>query len=686
LTKLTVESYTLPGALLGDENPLPFFRDAVTNMPVTALPSLPAGKQAYMGWETGFRVLPYRMQDQYTRKKEMISLRALVLENEFLRAVFLPELGGRLASLVYLPQGRELLHRNPVFQPANLAIRNAWFSGGIEWNIGQYGHTFHTCAPVFAAEIRSPGGDPGLRLYEFERCKRLFWQIDFYLPPGLPFLLAYTRVVNPNEAAVPMYWWTNTAVNEAPGVRVLSPAADAIYIDFTKDGFGFGSTPLPGLPSLRGADGTYSLNSPFANEFFFQCDAARVPWEAALDADGQGFIEASTARLKYRKLFCWGTHAGGRHWQEFLARPGQAYLEIQAGLAPTQVHGLPMPGRAAWDWTQAFGYLEAPAAQVHGPDWPAAAAAVEQALYRQLPAEKLEGWEAACRANAARIPERMLQAGSGWGALEQARMAAQSEQAPADLGGLPFSTEQLGPEQDIWFTLLRQGAFPARQPGELPGAWMVQAEWARLLEAALSGADRERPQDWLAWLHLGTMRCEAFDRAGAEQAWQASLHAQPSPWAWRGLAVLRVQEHRGEDALACYEKAWDLAVRLQVPPAGQRALACEYLQLLVDRQLFARGAAVYAQLPPAARDADRVQILRAQCALGVGDLAGVQEALHREYAVVREGETVLTDLWFEVQARLEAQSSGRALDADLRREMRLQCTPPAGIDFRSFNG
>ena len=122
--------------------------------------SVPAAKRHLAGWQTGFRVLPYRMQDGYGRTRQPISLKSIVLENEFLRAVFLPEVGGRLYSL-WKPVERELLHCNPVFQPANLAIRNAWFSGGIEWNIGQFGHTFTTCSPVFAAQIRAHAGGAG---------------------------------------------------------------------------------------------------------------------------------------------------------------------------------------------------------------------------------------------------------------------------------------------------------------------------------------------------------------------------------------------------------------------------------------------------------------------------------------------------------------------------------------------
>jgi hypothetical protein len=291
MTELHLETLKIPGARVGEDNPLPFFRAPQEDMAVGALNSLPEEKRSYLGWQTGFRILPYRMQDGYTRQRSLLPFKATILENEFLRAVFLPEVGARLYSLVWKPLGRELLHCNPVFQPANLAIRNAWFSGGIEWNIGQFGHTFTTCSPVFAARIQGAAGEPGLRIYEFERCKRLFWQVDFYLPPGLPYLLAYTRVVNPNDAESSMYWWTNIAVNEGQDVRVISPAHEAVYLGREAGAHAFGLTSLPGLPSLNGGDGTYALNSTFANEFFFQCEKEPMPWETALDGQGEGLIE-----------------------------------------------------------------------------------------------------------------------------------------------------------------------------------------------------------------------------------------------------------------------------------------------------------------------------------------------------------------------------------------------------------
>ncbi len=672
MTELRSEPLTIPGAPLGAENPLPFFRDPAISLEIKTRPPFPEAKLAYLGWETAFRVLPYRMQDEYTRQRQALTFRSVVLENEFLKATFLPEVGGRLISLVYKPQQRELLHRNPVFQPANLAIRNAWLSGGIEWNIGQVGHTFTTCSPLFAAAIQAADGSPGLRLYEFERCKRLLWQIDFYLPPGFPFLIAYTRVVNPNDAPTSMYWWTNTAVNERPGVRVLSPAAQAIYGVFDVNGAAFGVTEMPHLPSLNGADGTYSLNSTFANEFFFQCDDTPMPWEAALDEKGGGFIEASTSRLKYRKLFCWGTHPGGRHWQEFLAQPGEAYLEIQGGLAPTQVHGLPMPANTTWDWTQIFGYVEAEAERVHGQDWTAAWRTVEQSLHAQVSVAALYDLEASCRQRADHASSVILQSASGWGALEARRRAAAAE------AGLPpafvFPETSLGAEQKKWLALLNEGALPAQEAADLPGEWMVQDEWVQRLEQA--------PRNWYSLLHLGVMRMERFDEDGAEQAWQESIAQQPSAWAYRNLAILSLRRKDAAQANAYYEKAWQLAAQAGNPPTG---LAIEYLEKLAETGQWARGMAVYAGLPPAVQASDRVQILRGRFALALDDLAAVEEVLQREYAIVREGEVTLTDLWFELQTRREAARRGVARQEISRQEMQALYPPPARIDFRSIN-
>jgi len=677
MTELRLGNFIILGARLGEENPLPFFRDPKMNTEVMVHDSMPVEKREFLGWETAFRVLPYRMQDQYSRHRELLSFHSVVLENEFLKATFLPEVGGRLISLFYKPLQRELLHRNPVFQPANLAIRNAWFSGGIEWNIGQVGHTFTTCAPVFASAIKGAQGEPGLRLYEFERCKRLFWQIDFYLPPESTFLVAYSRVINANPTETSMYWWTNIAVDEAPDVRVLAPAVGAVYIHFGEKGAAFGYANLPGLPSLNGADGTYSLNSTFANEFFFQCDQMDMPWETALDGQGTGMIEASTSRLKYRKLFCWGNHAGGRHWQEFLSQPGEAYIEIQAGLAPTQLHGLVMPACTHWDWTQIFGYFEADPARVHNKDWETAWRSVDSELKTKIPAKQLYQLEETCRGRAGLASNDILLPGSGWGALELERRARDQEAMPVP-PTFVFPAVTIGPEQSKWLSLLNRGVLPEQDPLELPGEWMTQEEWLKLLEVST----REKDRNWFNLLHLGVMRMESLDESGAAAAWEESIRIKPSVWAYRNLAVLKLREKIDPEGAECYERAWQLANEGSMIPT---ALAIEYLQMLVTTRQFQRGLEIFHSLPPQVQEADRVQILLGQIAMELGELDVVERILEREFAVVQEGETVLTDLWFELQARKVAALTSQPLDRLLRQKIKTEYKPPSRIDFRSIN-
>ena len=666
MTTLSVEPLTMPGVALGPENPLPRFRDDDHHMQVATLPSLPAEKHAFLGWACGARVLPYRMQDNYTRQRVPTTYATMVLENEHLKATFLPAYGGRLLSLFHKPSNRELLNRNPVFQPANLAIRNAWFSGGIEWNVGHFGHTFATCSPVFAAAISDADGSPGLRLYEYERCTGVCWQIDFYLPAGSPWLIAHTRIANPSAHATSMYWWTNTAVDERPDVRVLAPCTQVIYTDLTEHPSRFGYADMPHLDTFQHRDASYSTNAHAASEYFFQPDTVDMPWEAALGADGSGFIEASTARLRYRKMFCWGMHQGGRHWQEFLGPGGSPYLEIQAGLAPSQLHGLQMPAHSDWHWTQVFGHFQGEAAIVHHPDWETAWRGVDATLKQHLSVAQLAALDAHYTARADHAPDSILQHGSGWGALEVARRHHHGE--PALAAAFAFPSDTLTSVHHQWLNLLTHGQFPAPTPDAAPGDWMVQPTWYRLLAELPAHA-----HTWYSQLHLGVMHMEAGDKAAARAAWQASIALQPTAWAWRNLAIIALRAADTTTALDCYQQAW-----LAQDPVLE--IAQEYIELLCRTAQFAHALAIYDTLPDAFQHNDRILIMRCRMALELGDFATVERLVQHEYAVVREGESELTDLWFRMW--YQRTSPDAPLTAAEQAEVRRRYPPPAHIDFR----
>jgi hypothetical protein len=79
-----------------------------------------------------------------------------------------------------------------------------------------------------------------------------------------------------------------------------------------------------------------------------------------------------------------------------------------------------------------------------------------------------------------------------------------------------------------------------------------------------------------------------------------------------------------------------------------------------------------------------VLLLEGRAALELGHLDRVQAILDRlpEIPDLREGEVSLTDLWFGLQERKMAARLHRPLDEALCRRVRIECPPPAEIDFR----
>jgi hypothetical protein len=165
----------------GPLNPWPRFRFQIPDVPIRVSDTLNAEDRAGTFNNAAVWPLPYLMQDNYTRQRQTGQLQTVQVENAALRATFYASLGGRMISLYAKRQQRELLFDNRVFQPANLAIRNAWFSGGVEWNGPLYGHSLLTCSPVFAGLVKTARG-PLLRLYEFDRALETTWQVDVFLP------------------------------------------------------------------------------------------------------------------------------------------------------------------------------------------------------------------------------------------------------------------------------------------------------------------------------------------------------------------------------------------------------------------------------------------------------------------------------------------------------------------------
>ncbi|MDE5974776.1 MAG: DUF5107 domain-containing protein [Eubacterium sp.] len=299
----------------------------------------------FIGYGTRETAYPYKEQNLYDDETEQ-KLPVAILENEFLYAEFLPTLGGRLWKLYDKKKQKDILYTNDVIRFRNLSIRNAWFSGGVEWNCGIIGHTPFTCSQMYTAKVKGKNGEDVLRFYEFERTRSIYYQMDFWLEKNV--LMSCVRIENPNEDVVPMYWWSNMATPEYKGGRVVVPASSAYN---NSDGMGIKKS---SIPFDNGIDVSYAENIPNTIDYFYDIDKNDNKFIANVDENGYGLLQFSSNNLKGRKLFSWGHIEGSAHWQNMLTDKAGWYVEIQAGLGKTQYECLPMPPKTIWSFMECY--------------------------------------------------------------------------------------------------------------------------------------------------------------------------------------------------------------------------------------------------------------------------------------------------------------------------------------------
>jgi hypothetical protein len=639
-----------------------------------------------------------------------------VLSNDLLRAVFLTDFGGRLYSLTDLTTGRQLLFTNPVFQPCNLAIRDAWFAGGIEWNIGQYGHACSTCEPVLAGLVRETGDGIGqngkaaaLRIWQYERQRGLLWQIDFRLPPGQALLEAHVRIVNPGPVAVSLYWWTNTAVPQTDQTRVFSGTPEIIYQDAPAqaawlrqhgglaDSAAVASAPVffghARLPFLtedgQTFDATYPAAYSRASEYFFQNPLTDpAPWEACSQPDGELFFERSTQALRFRKMFCWGSHPGGRWWQDYLSTPGQSsYLELQAGLAPSQLHGARLAAGGEIEFTQVFGGTQLDPALAEGP-WESAQTRIAAEVERLVPVGFLNqaDADARCRARRQVADQDLLAEGTGWGALEAERRAGSLPE------GFGYPASSLGAAQAPWLDLWHTGRMPV-PTGQ--ASYMVDPAWRPLLEGSL---EVERQAHTL--VHLGLLEWENLNPERAESLWREAAESG-DPLAMRNLAQAAAARGQLDAGLEWLGRAWEVVSRRAGGDSGddggadesraetELAYAEEYLALANAAGRADLAWSVFEGLTEASQTSEKISLQAGTAALALGKLDFVEALFDRPWAGLREGDNVLLDLWYGLQAARLAITQGLPAGrppTSLLAEVRTRLTPPRSIDTRMYQG
>lgn len=624
-TELRMEKRRMKLADLGEESCVPDLSGEVILQNQLKF-RLGETDEIYEGYGRVKNAYPYRQRNGYTRQLREKEVQTAVLENRYLKAVFLPEYGGRLWELWDKEQGENLLYTNDVLRFSNLAVRNAWFSGGVEWNVGVIGHTPFTTEQMYVARTSDENGNPVLRMYEYERIRDITYQMDFWLEEDSRFLNCRMRIVNENTEVVPMYWWSNMAVPEHEGGRIIVPAESA-YTNTC------GEVYKVDIPIVGGTDVTDYKKIPKSVDYFFELDRNAPKYIANVNREGYGLIQISTDRLKSRKLFSWGNQKASDHWQEFLTEDAGRYVEIQAGLAKTQYGCIPMAPNTAWEWMEQYGAI-----QISGDDLELSHKERYQNVTNEIEkaqlSEHLEEQLISSKAMALQKAELLIP-GSGYGIL--------------GVHGKLTSHLEFVDESGYygrWKSFIDGGNLPCPEPQKWPDVFLDDPDsFSRLKDAVKN----EEKKNWYAHYHLGIRYYTLGKYKKAEKEWKESLELEENAWAYHGLACLRLLQGKRKKAARYILKG----MRLQ---KEELSYVKEGFKLLTMSESYEDLCEFYGQMSEEHQNNNRIKFYYIKALGEIGEEKKAYELLEENGGLIlddlREGEDSLAELWTELHEKV----------------------------------
>ena len=277
---------------------------------------------------TRFFSYPYTLRRNLTDRRATRRWRALNLENEYLKCVVLPDLGGHLYSCTDKVNGAQLFYANPSIKYAQIAYRGAWTALGVEFNF-PVSHNWMTASPVDFATATGADGSASVWIGNIDRPYGMSWRVELTLRPGRAVLEQHTTLYNRSDARHRFYWWTNAGVRVWDDSRILYP------MRFTA-AHGFADVDTWPV-NAKGVDLSVVGNHKDGPVSRFSY-GSREPYMAVYHPRTRAGVVhySSPVDLPSKKIWSWGSDAAGLDWRRALSDDESAYVEIQAGLFRNQ--------------------------------------------------------------------------------------------------------------------------------------------------------------------------------------------------------------------------------------------------------------------------------------------------------------------------------------------------------------
>ena len=310
--EIWVEQITLPTYGIGKADKNPMFLE----------------KRVYQG--SSGKVYPLPVVDKILDEKVDQPYTAVWLENDYIRVMVLPELGGRIQRAYDKTNGYDFVYYNEVIKPALVGLVGPWISGGIEFNWPQH-HRPTTYAPTDWRVTENEDGSCSVELSEVDQMYGTKGKMTFTVYPDRAYIEIRGQLYNRTSLPQTFLWWANPAVPVNDNTQsVFPPDVCAVFDHGKRDVSTFPIATGVYYKHDYGAGVDISRYKNIPVPTSYMCAHSDYNFVGGYDYGvGAGILHIADHHVSPgKKQWTWGNGEFGQAWDRNLTDSDGPYIEL----------------------------------------------------------------------------------------------------------------------------------------------------------------------------------------------------------------------------------------------------------------------------------------------------------------------------------------------------------------------
>ena len=289
-------------------------------------------KRVYQG--SSGKVYPYPTVEKISEEKRDKEYTAIWLENEYLRVMVLPELGGRIQRAYDKTNDYDFVYYNHVIKPALVGLTGPWISGGIEFNWPQH-HRPTTFLPVDYVMEEGEDGGVSVLLHDVDQMYGTKGIARITLYPGKAYIEIKGQLYNRTSMPQTFLWWANPAVPVNDHTQSVFPPDVHAVMDHGKrdvSRFPIATGVYYKKDYSEGVDISRYKNIPVPTSYM--AEKSRYDFVGGYDYGREaGILHVADHHISPgKKQWTWGCGDFGRAWDRNLTDQDGPYVELMTGV------------------------------------------------------------------------------------------------------------------------------------------------------------------------------------------------------------------------------------------------------------------------------------------------------------------------------------------------------------------